>query len=223
LNNLRRSGIYLSKAELDCEMHHALSPTSSCEWVPAAFQRDGMRLVYGGVALQPQFRNEVINPPPTSAYRLSGQTLAAQRQLGAPYSDTARIDNMNNANKKFFANQAAANNAAAAAAAAQKTHGSNFRREKAIFIARLMNDPKVASHIRGHYQNELRRLGTLAGARNPKGYDIDHTRDSADYMRLQYSRDNRHRGAMSRLGGKWEGYEKIRTRSQPGTNNNNNN
>eukprot|EP01113_Clastostelium_recurvatum_P003490 TRINITY_DN1151_c0_g1_i2.p1 TRINITY_DN1151_c0_g1~~TRINITY_DN1151_c0_g1_i2.p1 ORF type:complete len:1946 (-),score=458.60 TRINITY_DN1151_c0_g1_i2:132-5969(-) len=217
LDNLKRSGVCVQSVLDRSEgLSHALSLDSSCEWVPAAFHKKGHRLIYGGVSLQPQFRAvAAVNPPPHSSLRMSGAVLGAQRQAAAPYCDARRIDNMAAANKQFFENRTSANNAAVAA---QKSHGSRFTSQKVIFKERIMNDPKQPRHIRGWYQQELNQGRSLRQARNPRGYDIDHTRDNADYMRMQYSIDNRTRGANSRRGGKWEGYENMRTRAQPPTN-----
>ena len=55
--------------------------------------------------------------------------------------------------------------------------------------------------------------------RNPKGYDVDHTRDHPDHMRLQYSRDNRARASVGMSAGRARGeFERIRTKSGPDVN-----
>lgn len=72
-----------------------------------------------------------------------------------------------------------------------------------------MDDQKQATHVRAWLRQELRNRGSMYRARNPPGYDVDHTRNDVNYCRLQYASDNRGRG------GKGGNFEKIRTRSGP--------
>jgi len=98
-----------------------------------------------------------------------------------------------------------------------KNHGSGFERVKAEFKLQSLTDPNVAPHIRGWLANERRSCGDNPRKwLNPPVLDVDHTRNDVAHCRWQYIKDNRRRGAKSRAGGAWAGYEKLRTAHDPG-------
>lgn len=75
----------------------------ACCWVPAAVNCGDSRLSYGGVHLGPNLTpGSLSNPLPTSACRMSGETLTCQRNLAIPNSDAQRIDNIRANNEAFF-------------------------------------------------------------------------------------------------------------------------
>lgn len=175
--------------------------------VPASF-RVGAGRVYGGVNLSAQLvsARQVIQPPPNSSFALSGTTLGAQRSMGSPYSAAVQMDNLRAANAA-----AAARATASAAVPATKSHGGSWASVKAQFKQELFHHPHTPSHVRGWLQQEFNRTQSWHSVRNPRGYDIDHTRNHPDYCRLQMTRDNRSRphGVAGRY------FEVVRTRSAP--------
>lgn len=88
---------------------------NDCLWVPAAFRKEStegaIRMVYGGVNLAANLRanQNLLNPPVTSSFRLSGASLGAQRGMGAANSDAQRIDNLANFNRAQAQSQQAYN------------------------------------------------------------------------------------------------------------------
>jgi len=87
-----------------------------------------------------------------------------------------------------------------------KSHSGSWSKVRHDFKAQSLTDPNLPSHVRGWLQTQLAQRGSMYKARNPPGYDIDHTRNSVDHCRWQYATDNRARNGR---------YEAVRTRSQP--------
>lgn len=76
---------------------------------------------------------------------------------------------------------------------------------KAEFKKQMMNDSKQPRHVRSWLKQEFKRTGSWYRVHNPRGYDIDHTRNDVNFCRFQYSRDNRARGGKNSI------FEKLRT------------
>jgi hypothetical protein len=82
--------------------------------------------------------------------------------------------------------------------AQSKKHGSQFRKDSAIYKGNAINDPKQPSYIRGWLKQEQNQRGNDPRKwRNPKGYDVGHNpvnpKDPTKY-RFETTHDNRSRG-----------------------------
>jgi len=68
-----------------------------CSLVPSVFRKDidNHLKVYGGVNLSVQLREQrqILNPPPSSSFQMSGTTLNAQRSNAIPNSPAQIMDN----------------------------------------------------------------------------------------------------------------------------------
>lgn len=120
---------------------------SSCNWVPAAFRSDGSSLIYGGVMLNPNLRQQyTLNPPPTSSYHMSAPVLNAQRANAIPGSQAQQIDNLRVHNQTIFQNQQAAN------------HNMHL-----IYSAKVLNDAgrNTWHRVPQHIVNDVIRNGNL--------------------------------------------------------------